>query len=145
MTDGATFGPWLKSARERSRISQERLARITGIDRGHLSKMENDRIDLPRYETRERIHAALGTTEDELVALGIVRPATMRVGTATATARAEPSTPDQFPAIWADLDDDERASMMNIMEALVTRRRLLDAQRPEPEKRGAEDRKRYAP
>jgi transcriptional regulator with XRE-family HTH domain len=43
-----------------------------GVDPTYISQLEK-RTTAPSYETRQRIHEALGTTEDELIALGIVR------------------------------------------------------------------------
>ena len=44
---------------------------MTGIERTYLSKMENGKVGLPLAETRERIHAALGTTDADVTAFGI--------------------------------------------------------------------------
>jgi transcriptional regulator with XRE-family HTH domain len=69
----STFGQWLRQARtsHQPRISQERLSQLTGIERTYLSKMENGKVELPLMETRERIHAALGTTDADVTAFGI--------------------------------------------------------------------------
>lgn len=84
----ATFGAWLRQARRSHRppVSQERLAEITGIDRAHLSRMENDKVGLPLYETRQRIHQALGTSDDELRAFGVA----LRIDHTAAPARQAP-------------------------------------------------------
>jgi transcriptional regulator with XRE-family HTH domain len=86
MSERGDFGKWMAAQRKRRGISQERLGKITGIDRGHLSKIENGKIELPGYETRQRIHAALGTSENDLKALGIIRDAHGYVRTGSATA-----------------------------------------------------------
>lgn len=44
---------------------------MTGIDRAHLSRMENDKVGLPLHETRQRIHQVLGTSDDDLHAAGV--------------------------------------------------------------------------
>jgi transcriptional regulator with XRE-family HTH domain len=104
MTDVATYADWLRGKRLALGITQQQLADATGIHRTYIIRMEKPgHIDLPALETRQKVHAALGTTEDELIALGIVRP---RRGTLTIT---EPSRPDRPPVIL-DVDvPDERA------------------------------------
>jgi transcriptional regulator with XRE-family HTH domain len=117
------YGIWLVGRRKRWRISQERLAKITGIDRGHISKIESGRIDLPTYETRQRIHAALGTTEDELRALGIVRDAhgtitagaaTVHGGTVTATVDTR-TRAERIDAFLAGLTPEQRATLFDLL------------------------------
>lgn len=56
----------------------------------------------------------------------------------------EPSLPSQFAGIWESLDEFDRASVMNIMEGLAERRRLLDQQRPNQETRVGERKPRAA-
>lgn len=72
-TTPSPFSKWLIQARRRVGVSQQQLADMTGIDRGHLSKIETGRVSMPLYETRQRIHAALNTSEAELLELGIVQ------------------------------------------------------------------------
>jgi transcriptional regulator with XRE-family HTH domain len=67
-----TFGDWLKAQRRLRKLSQRDVESAAGITHSHMSKMENGHIDLPGDETRARIHAALGTSEDDLVAAGIL-------------------------------------------------------------------------
>lgn len=42
------------------------------IDHSHYSKLENDRIEMPEEATRKRIHRVFGTSDDDLVELGIL-------------------------------------------------------------------------
>jgi transcriptional regulator with XRE-family HTH domain len=72
MRETATYGTWLKRTRKARGVSQERLSELATIDRGHLSRIENNRIDLPQWETRQKIHQVLETTDEELVAAGIL-------------------------------------------------------------------------
>lgn len=90
-----TFGAWLRAARRSHRppISQERLAEKTGIDRAHLSRMENDKVGLPLYETRQRIHQALGTSDDDLHAAGV----SLRSDYTAAPPRQIVTAPDTNP------------------------------------------------
>lgn len=69
---GASFGVWLRERRLARGLSQEGLARLAGMDRPHISIIEQGRIALPRYETRQFLHKHLGTSESDLIALGIV-------------------------------------------------------------------------
>lgn len=73
----ATFGEWLKEARARQRpaLRQQDIADAIGVDRSYIVKIETGRIGLPQHETRQRIHAALGTSDDELRERGIIRDA----------------------------------------------------------------------
>lgn len=66
------YGKWQIETRKRVGVSQQRLAEMSGIDRGHISKIETGKVELPLRETRDKIHAVLGTSEQELVELGIV-------------------------------------------------------------------------
>lgn len=102
-----TFGAWLRSARSnhQPRISQERLAELTGIERSYLSRIENDHVAMPTYETRQRIHQALGTSDEDVARAGVViRP------DLTFVARPGPPTHDQWgrplPPHWIALGED---------------------------------------
>ncbi len=67
-----SFGQWMKSRRQHMGLTQYDVEHQTGIARSHLSAMENNRINLPDEETRAKIHGVLDTTEDDLVAVGIL-------------------------------------------------------------------------
>ncbi len=67
-----TFGKWLKSERRRRAITQADIEQQAGVSVSHVSKMENGHIGMPEPETRARIHKALGTSEDDLVDLGLL-------------------------------------------------------------------------
>lgn len=60
------FGPHLKQARRRRGVSQERLAELAGMDRGHISKIEAGKIRRPTDEVVQRLADALGMTADEV-------------------------------------------------------------------------------
>jgi transcriptional regulator with XRE-family HTH domain len=53
-------------------LSQGKLAIAAGLERTHVNRIENGGIGLPETETRERFHRVFGTTEQELIDLGIV-------------------------------------------------------------------------
>ena len=69
-----TYGEWLRSQRRRRGLSQERLGELAGKHRTHINRIENGGIDLPADDTRAIFHAVLGTSEDDLVAAGILKP-----------------------------------------------------------------------
>ncbi len=55
----------LKEFRERKKITQEKLADITGIDRKTIFRIEND-INIPKVDSYAKIVVALGMTNDEI-------------------------------------------------------------------------------
>lgn len=67
-----TFGTWLETQRRRRKLTQRTFGEAAGLAPSYVSKIENGHIILPDDETRARIHAALGTSEDDLVAVGIL-------------------------------------------------------------------------
>lgn len=67
-----TFGDWLKRQREVRRLTQKDVERQANLSQNYVSRLESGRITLPVPETRELIHMALGTSEDDLVAVGIL-------------------------------------------------------------------------
>lgn len=130
-----TFGDWLRSKRGMRGapgfVTQEELARRMGVERTFVVQLENPKRPTPTYPTRMKIHAALGTTEDELIALGIVR------GNHQAVRAVNEDRPSYAAdAFIASLSRDQRALL----------RRLLDeADRPRPgdEEPPAETRRRH--
>lgn len=67
-----TFGEWLATQRKRRKLRQADLSRDAGVNATYISKIERGDIDLPGEETRAKFHAALGTTEEDLVTAGIL-------------------------------------------------------------------------
>ena len=67
-----TFGDWVRGQRMHRGWKQAELARRMEMDAGHISKIEHNRIGMPEEETRVRFHAVFGTTEADLIELGIV-------------------------------------------------------------------------
>ena len=66
MTD-TTFADWLRTTRESQGYSKNALANASGVDRSHIFKMEKGQIPEPAEDTRQRLHAVFGTSDDELV------------------------------------------------------------------------------
>lgn len=129
MTTRSPYGAWLVSMRKRRRISQQRLADETGIDRGHLSKIERGTVYLPQHETRQRIHPVLLTTEDELIERGIVSPVNGRAGPARVGGHERTApTADAFPpgsdaarlvALLGDTDPALHLLFLRIVQGLL--------------------------
>jgi transcriptional regulator with XRE-family HTH domain len=69
-----TFGEWLKERRLSSGLTQEELANAIGSPRTYVIKIEKGEVRLPKDRLRLRIHQALGTSDDELLRLGIMKP-----------------------------------------------------------------------
>lgn len=67
-----TYGDWLRSERRKRGLSQAQLGDLAGKHRTHINRIENSGIDRPDESTRFQIHRALGTTEDDLVAAGVL-------------------------------------------------------------------------
>ena len=67
-----TFGAWLELQRRRRKLTQRAFGEAAALKPSYISKIENGHIFLPDEETRFRIHAVLGTTEDDLVTAGIL-------------------------------------------------------------------------
>jgi transcriptional regulator with XRE-family HTH domain len=66
------FSDWLKRQRTTRRLTQRDLERAADLSLNYVSRIESGRIQLPDEDTRSKFHAALGTTEDDLVAVGIL-------------------------------------------------------------------------
>jgi transcriptional regulator with XRE-family HTH domain len=60
---GAVLGDFLRDRRKAARLSQTDLAERTGIPQTYISRIERGEVGLPQRATREKFHAALGTTE----------------------------------------------------------------------------------
>ena len=71
-----TYGEWLTRTREEQGYSQNALAKISGVERSHLWKVEKGRINEPDEDTRGRLHAVFGTSDGDLVELGILEGVT---------------------------------------------------------------------
>ena len=70
--DRAPFGHWLKAQRRVRKLTQAGLEAAAGLGDNYVSKVERGELRLPGEDVRERIHRALGTTDDDLVRAGIL-------------------------------------------------------------------------
>ena len=61
-----SLGSKIKNARRMAMLSVRGLAKLTGINEGHLSRIENDKIQ-PRIDTIKRIAEALRTDWHNLI------------------------------------------------------------------------------
>lgn len=147
MERGETFGGWLKRRRgvrgEPGFVSQQELADRVGVLRTYVNQIENGRIGIPALPLRQRIHGVLGTTEDDLIAAGILAPPGDRSATTRARSPLSLVTPSPLAraldAIWQNMTDEQRAYAWN----------AIDAARSMPPARlgtvAADDRKRRVP
>lgn len=67
-----TYGAWLKWQRNRRKLTQKQVEEAVGVDHSQYSKWENDR-NVAQPDTREKFHAYYGTTDDDLVAAGVLK------------------------------------------------------------------------
>lgn len=67
-----TFAEWLLDRRRAAGLTQDQLAEAVGRHRSYIVKLEKGRIKLPTEPVRSEFHRVLGTSEDDLVRLGIV-------------------------------------------------------------------------
>lgn len=72
MDDVHTFGDWLKTMMKAQGYTKSSLSRETGIDRAHIRRMETGEIGMPEEFTREKLHAAFGTSDADLEKLNIL-------------------------------------------------------------------------
>ena len=66
-----TFGQWLKAQRRSHAYTQKQVEEAIGVDHSQYSKWENDH-NLATPETRAKFHEFYGTSDDDLVQLGIL-------------------------------------------------------------------------
>lgn len=60
-------GDVVRYERKRQRMSQQRLAEKSGLSLGQVSRIESGKIGSPHFSTIEKIAAALGLDEDDLI------------------------------------------------------------------------------
>lgn len=131
--DTITYGRWLRGQRQRRipRMTQQQLADAIEVDRSYVVKIETGKISVPTLETRLRIHAVLGTTEDELIAAAIVAPSGYSTGPPITRTGTPPNgtalrlvTPSPLAyaldAIWQNLTDEQRAYALNALDAALS-------------------------
>lgn len=76
-----TYGDWLKRNRLSRRLTQGGLESQARLAEKYVSRIEN-RGTLPEEEVRQRIHDVFGTSDEDLVAEGILSRLTGPDGTA---------------------------------------------------------------
>lgn len=60
----------IKEIREKERISQEKLAELTGLSNGYICHLERGSRENPTYKTMERIAKALNKEVREVFKIG---------------------------------------------------------------------------
>ncbi len=66
MKDCANIGPRIRAARNRQRLTQEKLGQIVGVGTTHISHIETGST-MPSMETFVKILNALGCSADEIL------------------------------------------------------------------------------
>jgi transcriptional regulator with XRE-family HTH domain len=61
-----TIGQKIKTIRQNNELSQSRIEELTGIKREYLSKIENDELKNPTYNTLKKICKGLGVSLADL-------------------------------------------------------------------------------
>jgi transcriptional regulator with XRE-family HTH domain len=107
------LGDRIKTLRTQAGWSQGQLAERVGTDARQISRDENSRIT-PSLDVLARIAETLDTSLDHLVFDDIPRR--------PLHAKAD-VLGDRLTDI-ADLDDQDRASLLNVIDALITKTRL---------------------
>lgn len=133
-----TWSDWLKSKRGRrgdpSFVSLDELASRMGVSRTRVIQI--GRLDEPPpYPTRQRIHDALGTTEEELRQLGIIKWAVVRRPGAPMTIPEETPIYPEADSFIATLSPAQRALLRRLLDE-------ADATRPGDEEPGVGGRER---
>ena len=67
-----TFAQWLRRRRREGGVTQVQLAERAGLGRTYVTALEGGAVTLPTANTRRAIHQVLGTSDEELIALGIM-------------------------------------------------------------------------
>lgn len=114
------FGAWLRGKRGRKGdpgfITQEALAQRIGVTRSYIVQIES-KPDTPTFPTRRKIHDALGTSEDELIALGIIDGRGARP--APGQGITETSASESIAAQWSRLSPEAKALVWDLIEGLI--------------------------
>jgi transcriptional regulator with XRE-family HTH domain len=87
-----TYGQWLKHQRTIRGMTQTALEEAAGLSDKYVSRAENGRVELPDETTRFKIHRVLGTTEDDLVAVGLLTRMDFEGGSVYINSRNVPDT-----------------------------------------------------
>lgn len=107
------LGDRIKELRKEAGWSQSELAYKVGTDARQISRYENGRIT-PSLDALARIAETLNVSIDHLVFDDVPR---------RALHAAENVLGDRLAAI-AELDDDDRHSLLNVIDGLVTKSRI---------------------
>ncbi len=68
------LGPRLRFLRQYKKMSQEKLSLLSGVDRSHISDIENCKIDYPGSGTIEKLAKALNVRIDQMFVWGFSDP-----------------------------------------------------------------------
>lgn len=91
-TKPITFAQWLRRERKIKGLTQAELAESAQLGRTYVSALESGRVILPQRRTRLAIHHILGTSDDEMIDLGI-----LAIDEATGEEYSPQSRPPESP------------------------------------------------
>lgn len=72
MTAPRTFAQWLRRERKAHGLTQLELAQQAGLGRTYVTALESGSVTLPTLQTRLALHHILGTSDDELISIGLL-------------------------------------------------------------------------
>jgi transcriptional regulator with XRE-family HTH domain len=67
-----TFAQWLKRTRREKGLTQRVLNEKAGLGKNYVTALEGGSIELPTKATRQALHFVLGTSDQELMNLGLL-------------------------------------------------------------------------
>jgi transcriptional regulator with XRE-family HTH domain len=112
-TEDMPLGPRIREARKEAGWSQAELAEKVSTDPGRISRYESGRIT-PSADALVRLAEALNISIDYLLIDGVPR---------RPLHTPEHALGDQFARV-GELDDDDIASLLHMLDALVAKKRL---------------------
>jgi transcriptional regulator with XRE-family HTH domain len=113
-----TFGEWMREKRgvegEPGFVSQNELARRMRVSRSYVVQLEG-KDGLPTLPTRQKVHAALGTTEEELKGLGILRSHERTVPSTVAISASDSGTLSAEEHVTITNPDDRHSVTLEVV------------------------------
>ena len=74
MSIGEKLGPRLRFLRQHKKMSQEKLSLLSGVDRSHISDIENCKVEDPGAGTIDKLAKALDVRIDQMFLSSFAEP-----------------------------------------------------------------------